>query len=248
SPLSALSYAYTGRLWDADAQLYYYRARWYDPTAGRFISEDPVGFAAGDANISRYAGNNSPNLRDPSGMDWLDVYANWFNGVFGSGYSQSVGEAVYDGLTYAGVTDEYLAEMSAWEAAGWTAAASIPVGVGVFYGGEVVLGIGSFGTTAAEAALTPAQMEIVAAYEEIVAARETIASAEAAIETMETTRQTLLAAEGLSEIESVGYAEYAAARIAAIDEAIAYQQELIAAAEELIELNWTWIDLLLPGS
>ncbi|MBL8815478.1 MAG: RHS repeat protein, partial [Planctomyces sp.] len=39
---------YTGREWDADAGLMYYRARWYDPTLGRFISEDPIAFAAGD--------------------------------------------------------------------------------------------------------------------------------------------------------------------------------------------------------
>jgi len=28
---------------------------------GRFISEDPIGFAAGDANLSRYVGNSTPN-------------------------------------------------------------------------------------------------------------------------------------------------------------------------------------------
>ncbi|GAB5443821.1 MAG: hypothetical protein Fues2KO_41700 [Fuerstiella sp.] len=60
-------YAFTGREWDADADLYYYRARWYDPTAGRFISEDPIGFAAGDVNVSMYVGNHSAGIADPSG-------------------------------------------------------------------------------------------------------------------------------------------------------------------------------------
>jgi len=48
--------------------LYNNRARWYDAGAGRFISEDPIGFAAGDANLYRYCGNSPTNATDPSGM------------------------------------------------------------------------------------------------------------------------------------------------------------------------------------
>jgi RHS repeat-associated protein len=61
--------SYTGREPDAATGLIYYRARWFDPKLGRFISEDPIGFAAGDANLSRYVGNSSPNTSDPSGLD-----------------------------------------------------------------------------------------------------------------------------------------------------------------------------------
>jgi RHS repeat-associated protein len=61
-------HTYTGREWDADVDLYYYRARWYDAAVGRFISEDPIGFAAGDANIQRYVGNEVLTLKDPSGL------------------------------------------------------------------------------------------------------------------------------------------------------------------------------------
>jgi RHS repeat-associated protein len=61
-------YAYTGRYFDEDTQLQYNRARWYDATVGRWISEDPIGFAAGDANISRYVGNGPTNFTDPSGL------------------------------------------------------------------------------------------------------------------------------------------------------------------------------------
>ena len=50
-------YSYTGREWDGNAGLYYYRARWYDAKIGRFISEDPIGFAAGDTNVTRYVRN-----------------------------------------------------------------------------------------------------------------------------------------------------------------------------------------------
>ena len=37
-------YSFTGREWDTETGLYYYRARYYDPAAGRFISRDPIGF------------------------------------------------------------------------------------------------------------------------------------------------------------------------------------------------------------
>ncbi len=62
-------YSYTGRVYDADAGLYYYRARWYDAATGRFMSEDPIGFSAGDANLGRYVGNGVINATDPSGLD-----------------------------------------------------------------------------------------------------------------------------------------------------------------------------------
>ena len=63
-------FAYTGREWDPAAGFYFYRARWYDPRAGRFLSEDPLGFAAGDVNLSRYVGNGATLWVDPSGMAW----------------------------------------------------------------------------------------------------------------------------------------------------------------------------------
>ena len=43
--------------------------RWYDPSAGRWISEDPIGFEAGDANLYRYVGNGPTNAVDPSGLE-----------------------------------------------------------------------------------------------------------------------------------------------------------------------------------
>jgi RHS repeat-associated protein len=36
-------FGYTGRRWDPDLGLYYYRARWYDPTLGTFLQTDPIG-------------------------------------------------------------------------------------------------------------------------------------------------------------------------------------------------------------
>ena len=61
-------YAYTGREWDKETGLYYYRARYYDPMEGRFVSKDPIGFAAGDVNLYGYVQNNPVNWVDPSGL------------------------------------------------------------------------------------------------------------------------------------------------------------------------------------
>ncbi|NEZ65245.1 hypothetical protein D0962_21115 [Leptolyngbyaceae cyanobacterium CCMR0082] len=44
----------------------YYRARYYDPAVGRFISEDPLGFDAGDANLYRYVFNSPPTTPTPA--------------------------------------------------------------------------------------------------------------------------------------------------------------------------------------
>src|SRR5207245_8530451 len=59
-------YAFTGRDWDAETGLYYYRSRYYDPTLGRFISEDTIGTDAGP-NVYAYVDNNPILLTDPNG-------------------------------------------------------------------------------------------------------------------------------------------------------------------------------------
>jgi RHS repeat-associated protein len=52
---------------DQETGLYYYRARYYDSSIGRFVSEDPIGFDGRDANLYRYVGNSPVNYIDPSG-------------------------------------------------------------------------------------------------------------------------------------------------------------------------------------
>jgi RHS repeat-associated protein len=65
-------FAYTGREWDSEIGLYFYRARYYDPTVGRFIGEDPIGFAASDANLYRYVHNSPPQWTDPFGENLVN--------------------------------------------------------------------------------------------------------------------------------------------------------------------------------
>jgi RHS repeat-associated protein len=64
-------FKFTGREWDAELGLYFYRARYYGPSDGRFESEDPTGFSAGDPDLYRYVGNRPANATDPSGLDDL---------------------------------------------------------------------------------------------------------------------------------------------------------------------------------
>ena len=56
-----------GYFYDPDLLEYYVRARHYNPALARWISADPIGFAAGDANLYRYVGNGGTNAIDPTG-------------------------------------------------------------------------------------------------------------------------------------------------------------------------------------
>ncbi len=58
---------YTGREYEKEINLYYYRARFYDPVNGRFISRDPIGMSD-DVNLYGYVGNSPMMGVDPSGM------------------------------------------------------------------------------------------------------------------------------------------------------------------------------------
>jgi RHS repeat-associated protein len=61
------AFQYTGRENDGTG-LYYYRARYYDPGRGRFISEDPIGFAGGDIDLYPYVIGNPSRWTDPLGL------------------------------------------------------------------------------------------------------------------------------------------------------------------------------------
>jgi RHS repeat-associated protein len=59
-------YSYTGREWDNDLKLHYFRARWYDADAGRFMGRDPLGFVDG---MSLYRGYFANSMLDPYGFN-----------------------------------------------------------------------------------------------------------------------------------------------------------------------------------
>ncbi|TWU32434.1 tRNA3(Ser)-specific nuclease WapA precursor [Novipirellula aureliae] len=63
---------YTGREWDEDLRLYHYRARMYDPVAGRFCSRDPIGILGG---WNKYANKFGLSEVDPTGWVSLSLHA-----------------------------------------------------------------------------------------------------------------------------------------------------------------------------
>lgn len=96
------SVAFTGREWDHDAALYYYRARWYDPQIGRFISEDPIRTVSTYSNIYNYAKNDPVALVDPRGLAGVAIdlgasYATGWHKNDLNAQGNSVGLGVYLG-------------------------------------------------------------------------------------------------------------------------------------------------------
>jgi len=61
-------FQFTGRELDAETSLYYFRARYYDPGIGRFVSEDPLHFWGGDGDFYRYALGSPLNILDELGL------------------------------------------------------------------------------------------------------------------------------------------------------------------------------------
>jgi RHS repeat-associated protein len=66
-PGFALRYGWTGREYDTELGWYYFRSRYYDPGAKRFVQEDPIGYGGG-GNLYAYVGGDVMEARDPSGM------------------------------------------------------------------------------------------------------------------------------------------------------------------------------------
>ena len=64
-------FRYAAREFDTEAGFYYLRNRYYDLNAGRFFSEDPIGFRGG-INLYAYVGNNATNQTDPDGEGYVD--------------------------------------------------------------------------------------------------------------------------------------------------------------------------------
>ncbi len=89
-----------GREYSFKTGLYYFRARWYDPITGRFLSNDPIGISGG-LNQYVFCNNNPVNFRDPFRLyslyaDMADTAtAGWARG----GVSGSIQGNFYSGVT-----------------------------------------------------------------------------------------------------------------------------------------------------
>ena len=71
NPLVKTSYGFSNREHDSETGMMYYRARYYEPTLGRFIQEDPeprfTSHPYTIVNRYSYVGNTPTGFVDPSG-------------------------------------------------------------------------------------------------------------------------------------------------------------------------------------
>jgi RHS repeat-associated protein len=86
-------YTFQGREMDWDTGLIYFRARWYSPETGRFISKDPIGIAGG-LNLYAFCANNPVNFSDPMGCAINTQAMGAAFGMMGGGELVSIGVGV----------------------------------------------------------------------------------------------------------------------------------------------------------
>jgi RHS repeat-associated protein len=119
----AVRFGFDGMEYDSVTGLYYDHARYYDAAIGRFVSQDPKGFAAGDTNLYRYVGNEPTVRTDTSGLDWWGgVGGATSGGIIGGGGTATVAGV----LVLAGTAP-------AWGIIGIAVLAGTGIGVGVGY-------------------------------------------------------------------------------------------------------------------
>ncbi|MFT7224462.1 MAG: RHS repeat-associated protein [Cellvibrionaceae bacterium] len=127
---------YTGREYDQSTGLYYYRARYYDPELGRFISEDPLGFAAG-INFYAYVNNNPVNYNDPSGKIAFAIpLITGGIGAIAGATGSVIGQIVSGGFS-----DFSLTEVGVATGVGFVAGAAAPFTGTTFLAGAALGGI-----------------------------------------------------------------------------------------------------------
>ena len=70
------AFRYASREFDSEINLYFYRARYYDPFGGRFLGEDPLMFDSGQSNFYSYVANSPVNNTDPFGLCYCILLMN----------------------------------------------------------------------------------------------------------------------------------------------------------------------------
>jgi RHS repeat-associated protein len=120
-------FSFTGREYDPETSLHYYRARYYDSETGRFINKDPIGISGG-ANLYSYCGNDPVNNIDPSGNFWWFLAGAALSGLAAVGFDFAIG---YCRSKAESITDYAKSGQYSWKRAAVTGAAGmLSMGVG----------------------------------------------------------------------------------------------------------------------
>ncbi len=149
-----------GVMFEPGVEFYYMRARYYDPTTGRFISEDPIGMEGG-LNLYAYASGNPVLFSDPSGLYTFGVS---FNVGGGAGYGGTTGinfvfdtnggfemQRIIGGGSYVGASGGFSINLEATNAdtiqqlRGFGLQAGASYGEGLFVEGGTIAGPGYAG-------------------------------------------------------------------------------------------------------
>jgi RHS repeat-associated protein len=119
STAPATDFVYGGMFYNADSGLYLTNYRAYDPTAGRWLSRDPIGEPSDPyANLYAYVGGNPVSLVDPTGQQGLTAP---FSAAFGVGafYGSLIGQFIASGGRLSCVSiDEASEDFLKWAAIG----------------------------------------------------------------------------------------------------------------------------------
>ena len=83
-------FQYTGQAWVPELGLYYYKARFYSPTLGRFLQTDPVGYGDG-VNWYAYVDDDPVNRVDPTGLCTGSLISKSDGQCAGGGFISGVG-------------------------------------------------------------------------------------------------------------------------------------------------------------
>jgi RHS repeat-associated protein len=87
-------FGFTARPFDPQSGLQNNLNRWYDAVTGQWMSQDPIGFAAGDDNLRRYVGNSTIGSIDPTGLDEFTITSDgrvfWDKVQIGFQYNHSI--------------------------------------------------------------------------------------------------------------------------------------------------------------
>jgi len=122
------------REFQSESNFPYYRARYYNPTFGRFVSEDPIGFAGGQANLYAYVFNSPTNFIDPFGLDawdWLQNFSDFSNGA-----ASALTFGVTDQINNALGNSQFVNKCSGWHTFGTVSGIALSTAIGGAAGAE----------------------------------------------------------------------------------------------------------------